>query len=189
MSTSEQFRLRWRSKVTGPFPLAKIEQMLDEHEVGLYHEIEMEDRWMTLDEFFAQRRQRERQAEVVRQQEAEAERAKLQPSPVPHLPLPQAPLAGAPGLPPNFPAVPPRSVRSRRPLYRPKSLKVFVGLGLVLGFGGAHNFYAGYRGTALLQLVLTAVTLWLGFGLIVSWTWALIELLIVQTDRKGVRMV
>ena len=189
MSPPEQYRLRWRSQVSGPFPMTRIEQMLDEHEIGLWHEVELDGRWITLEEFITVHRERERQAEALRQQDAEAERVKLL---VREIPPPVAAPPPPPGqalAPPDFPSMPARSNTPRRPLYRPKSLKIFVALGLLLGFGGAHNFYAGYRGTALVQLVLTCVTLWLGFGFIVGWVWALIELVIVQTDRKGVRMV
>src|SRR5207344_2131266 len=34
-----------------------------------------------------------------------------------------------------------------------RNRKLFMALGLLLGFTGAHNFYAGYWGTALLQIL------------------------------------
>jgi TM2 domain-containing membrane protein YozV len=189
MSAPEQFRLRWRGQTSAPYPLAQIEQMLDEREIGLWHEIELDGQWLTLEDFLARRRQLEKQIPAVRLLDAQ-----------PHLAsprLPEAPPVSPSVSPPpdltspadgQFTFQPPLSA-PRRPLYRPKSLKLFVALGLVFGFVGGHNFYAGYRGTAVAQLLLTAVTLWLGFGFFVSWMWAFIELLIVQTDHKGVRMV
>jgi TM2 domain-containing membrane protein YozV len=66
---------------------------------------------------------------------------------------------------------------------------VFIAAGFLLGFLGAHNFYAGYRSTAIAQLLLTGVLFSLGFGLIATWLWALLELLVVHSDHRGVPMV
>jgi hypothetical protein len=64
-------------------------------------------------------------------------------------------------------------------------------LGLFLGYLGAHNFYAGFWPRGLLQVALTALltatafTERFGVGLIVTWFWALLEVILVSRDRWG----
>jgi TM2 domain-containing membrane protein YozV len=91
-----------------------------------------------------------------------------------HLPLSSIPAGG------NVVAtVPqPKAIKGR-------NRKVFVVLGLLIGFTGAHNFYAGYWGTAVVQIILSGVTWALGFGIIIPWLWALIELVVVHSDARG----
>ena len=62
-------------------------------------------------------------------------------------------------------------------------------LGILLGSFGVHNFYLGYTGKALAQLLITVLTC--GFGAIVSGIWGLIEGIMILTgsiacDAKGV---
>ncbi|MGO9864181.1 MAG: NINE protein [Terriglobales bacterium] len=71
------------------------------------------------------------------------------------------------------------------PPTRPKSRTTFILLGALLGTFGAHNFYAGYRNKAFLQLALTLLTL--GFGSPMSWLWAIIDICTVTQDRWGVQ--
>ncbi|MBO4422407.1 MAG: TM2 domain-containing protein [Clostridia bacterium] len=79
-----------------------------------------------------------------------------------------------------------------------KKSKVAAGiLGILLGHLGIHNFYLGYTGKAIGQLVLTVVgwilSIALGFGLILvsaSAIWGLIEGIMILTgsikvDGKG----
>ena len=180
MSNSGPFHLRWRGQVSGPFSQAEILQKLEDHEIGLWHELGQADEWTTLGDFLEQQ---------------DCERASATPPPLPTQVQPPTaakpqrvrvspvPNPGAAPLAQPVEDIPP-------PVASPpaKSLKLFVALGAVLGFTGAHNFYAGYRGTAVAQLVLAGVTLALGFGLIISWLWSLIELIIVHTDARGIRM-
>jgi len=65
----------------------------------------------------------------------------------------------------------------------------YVLLGLFLGGLGIHNFYAGYHGRAVAQLVITLLLGWLFIGLLITGLWALIEIITVDTDAAGVRMV
>jgi TM2 domain-containing membrane protein YozV len=180
MSNSGPVHLRWRGQVSGPFSQAEVLQMLADHEIGLWHEVGQSGEWTTLGEFLEQQ---------------DRERVAKTPPPLP----PQEPPPPAPR--PQRVRVSPAANGSAEPAAQPisdapppaagppaKSLRLFVALGAVVGFTGAHNFYAGYRGTAIAQLVLAGVTLALGFGLIISWLWALIELVIVHTDARGVRM-
>lgn len=73
----------------------------------------------------------------------------------------------------------------------PKS-KVLAGLlGIILGAFGVHNFYLGYTGKAVAQLLITVLSL--GFLSFVSAIWGIIEGILIlvssdnfRTDAKGV---
>lgn len=70
----------------------------------------------------------------------------------------------------------------------PKS-KIAAGLlGIFLGSLGVHNFYLGYTGKAIAQLLITLLTC--GFGAFVSSIWGLIEGILIltgsiNTDANG----
>ena len=66
-----------------------------------------------------------------------------------------------------------------------KNRMTFIVLGVLLGFLGAHNFYAGYRGKAIGQLCITVLSL--GFASPMSWVWAVIDVLTVDRDSKGIK--
>ena len=64
-------------------------------------------------------------------------------------------------------------------------------LGIFLGCFGVHNFYLGYTGKAVGQLLLTLVG-WIacGIGPIAAWIWGLIEGIMIlsgsiDTDAEG----
>jgi TM2 domain-containing membrane protein YozV len=69
----------------------------------------------------------------------------------------------------------------------PKSRLAYILLALFLGCFGVHNFFAGYTGRGLTQLLLTL----LSFGLLslVIWVWAIIEICTVTKDARGVDFV
>ena len=66
-----------------------------------------------------------------------------------------------------------------------KSRGVFIILGLLLGYLGIHNFYAGYYRRGAIQVLITAVLGWLYVGFVITMVWALIELIRVKTDAQG----
>ena len=70
-------------------------------------------------------------------------------------------------------------------LVAPKSRVAYVLLGVFLGQIGIHNFYAGYNGKAVAQLLITL----LGFWLVLPWLavviWALVEVCTVTRDAQG----
>jgi hypothetical protein len=177
MNDEESLPLRWRGQVSGPLPLERILRMLDEHEIGTWHEVQYQGRWLTLEEFLQLREQKRaaRALPPVPRREPVGSAQPLTPGSAPAQATGSAPgtVTPAVGAPARF---------------RPKRFPVFAALGLALGFVGAHNLYAGYWGTAIAQLLLTAATWWLGFGFIATWLWALLELLLVHTDRRGVRL-
>lgn len=64
-----------------------------------------------------------------------------------------------------------------------KSKVAFILLGIFLGELGIHNFYAGYTGKGVTQLLISILTC--GFGAIISWIWAVIEICTIQVDANG----
>jgi len=70
-----------------------------------------------------------------------------------------------------------------------KSRGVYIILGLFFGTLGLHNFYAGYNGRAVVQLLITLLLGWFVIGLVITGIWALTELVAVDRDAAGDRMV
>jgi TM2 domain-containing membrane protein YozV len=63
--------------------------------------------------------------------------------------------------------------------------KVAAGvLGILLGALGIHNFYLGYTGKAVAQLLITVLTC--GWGSIFSGIWGLIEGILILTGSIAV---
>lgn len=76
---------------------------------------------------------------------------------------------------------------SPQPIYlrfMPKSRLAYILLALFLGCFGIHNFYAGYKGKGLIQLLITAISF--GWLSVVSWIWAIIDIITVTKDKNGV---
>lgn len=62
----------------------------------------------------------------------------------------------------------------------------FAGLlGLFLGTLGVHNFYLGYTGKAVAQLLLTLIGWIILIGPIISGIWALIEAVLILCSSYG----
>ena len=62
-------------------------------------------------------------------------------------------------------------------------------LGIFLGSLGVHNFYLGYTGKAIAQLLISVLTC--GFGAVASGIWGLVEGILILTgsitkDAKGI---
>ncbi|MEG0334667.1 MAG: TM2 domain-containing protein [Akkermansia sp.] len=66
---------------------------------------------------------------------------------------------------------------------QPKSRLAYILLGVFLGYLGIHNFFAGYKGKAITQLLITL----LSFGCLsfVSWIWSIIDICTVTKDAQG----
>ena len=52
MPSPTPFRLRWKGAITGPFPLARITEMLRTGEISLLHNIEVNGKWTTVRDYF-----------------------------------------------------------------------------------------------------------------------------------------
>ena len=79
------------------------------------------------------------------------------------------------------------STTSQQNAYLPanqKSRAAYVIIGFLFGEFGIHDFYVGYTGRGIAQLLITI----LSFGLLfwVSWIWAVVEMLTVEKDAKGI---
>ncbi len=70
-----------------------------------------------------------------------------------------------------------------------KNRAIYILLALFLGIFGVHNFYAGYHGRAVCQLLITLLLGWLLIGVMITGLWALVEMITVETDASGVQMV
>jgi hypothetical protein len=186
MSDSQEYTLRWRGRPSGPYPVAEINRMLDDHEIGMGHEILYQDEWITLEEFLS----------ALRKAAAPAA-----PRPRPAVPtIALAPLAATLAVEKGSPvrikvSVTPTAEGARgadrtgakqgRPRYR----LLFAFLAVFAGYSGAHNFYARQWLTGLLQLLLSVATHLMGFGIVASWLWAMVEAVVVRRDGHGVDMI
>lgn len=99
------------------------------------------------------------------------------------------PGCGAPiAAPAASPAPAAPAVQQVQIVRQPKSRGVYIILGLLLGLLGIHNFYAGYNGSAVAQLLITLLTGWLIFPLILVALWVIVELIVTDEDASGVKM-
>ncbi len=71
----------------------------------------------------------------------------------------------------------------------PKSRLAYILLAFFLGGLGIHNFYAGYTGKGIAQLLLVLLTGWLVIPAIAVLIWILVEICTVTKDAKGVPFV
>ena len=190
MSNAGAFLLRWRGQSSGPFSLAELEQKLDAHAIGMSHEVQWQGQWVTLRDFFAAQKPPTVTAPPASPASAEngsnlhlAPRLHSVPAP------PSSPDPVPSTLNPHPSTIPDQlSAISYQLSRHPRRLLPFAALGLAAGFVGAHNFYAGQWQRGLVQLLLTSVTLALGFGLIATWLWALAEVALVRKDSTGASM-
>ena len=83
------------------------------------------------------------------------------------------------------------NIQAPLPPYEPKSKMAAGLLGIFLGSLGVHNFYLGFTGKAVAQLLITLLTC--GIGGAISGIWGLIEGIMILTgsiavDGHGVPM-
>jgi TM2 domain-containing membrane protein YozV len=201
--SQDTYTLRWRGREFGPYSMEQINQKLDDHEIGMGHEILDQDKWFTLDEFFAALKAAEAAARTP---------APAKPPPIPNLgsaasstppaiiPASSSSVFGVssgerPASPPPPIGIAPtatafkRAESSATPTQSPRHRLVYAILGILFGFLGVHNYYARHWLTGLLQLMLSIATTLLGFGFIASWLWALVEAVMVRRDGNGNEMI
>ena len=73
MDPKETFQLRWKGQVLGPYTREVIEQKLRYQEIGLFHEVDFQGRWISLKDFLGKVRLMEEQ-EVLQQRQFEDKR-------------------------------------------------------------------------------------------------------------------
>lgn len=71
----------------------------------------------------------------------------------------------------------------------PKSRVTFILLGIFLGGLGIHNFYAGYSGKGVAQLLITLFLWWTFIAPIAVMIWYIIEVCTVDQDAYGNPMI
>lgn len=89
--------------------------------------------------------------------------------------------AGAPPPPPSHAAAPAAAGYAA-----PKSRLAYILLGLFLGGLGIHNFYAGYAGRGVAQLLITLFIGWLVVPLVAVMIWVIVEICTTTRDAQGV---
>jgi hypothetical protein len=65
-----------------------------------------------------------------------------------------------------------------------RSRVAYIILGVFLGTFGIHNFYAGYSGKGVAQLLITVLSC--GILSLAVWIWVLVEIYTVTADTSGV---
>ena len=189
MNDSPTYYLRWRGRQFGPCTLAEINRKLDDHEIGMAHEIQYESRWISVGEFLRLLK------------------------PVAKPPMP-SPVGGQAGLPvTSIPSAkttpesasqispkPPASTSARASasedmpsveelaLVVPRRRMVFALLAILLGFLGVHNFYARHWMTGVIQLLVSLVSTLIGFGIFAPWLWAMAEAVSIRKDGYELEM-
>jgi TM2 domain-containing membrane protein YozV len=103
------------------------------------------------------------------------------PPPLSAPPPPLATSAQAPGQGPGWGAPPPGPGGGP-----PKQRLVYILLALFLGFLGVHNFYAGYTGRAVAQLLISLLVGWLVVPLAAVGIWIIVEIVTVTRDARQV---
>ena len=76
-----------------------------------------------------------------------------------------------------------------KPATQPKSRLIYILLALFLGGFGVHNFYAGYTGKGVAQLLLTIPFGILIFPLLIVLIWVIVDIVTVTKDASGVAFV
>lgn len=69
----------------------------------------------------------------------------------------------------------------------PKSRLAYILLGLFLGCLGVHNFYAGYTGKGVAQLLISLLSITILSPVV--FIWVIIEIITVTKDAKGIPFV
>lgn len=180
--SEELYTLRWRGRELGPFSVEEINRQLDDHEIGMGHEILYQDNWIGLEEFFAATRKPPPPApKLVAAESVPA----ITGIPTSKLHTVRAPGPATSRIQVSVSATPAPQTKSGPPSYR----MIFAGLAVLLGFSGIHNFYARQWLTGMLQLLLSVATYLMGFGIIASWLWAMGEALFVRRDGNGNEMI
>lgn len=207
-----------RGERKGPFTLEEIQRQLDSGEVGLFDVVETDGRRVTLQEILPEQTRpslpESRQVPPFLPPPPLPEAGKTPEWSRPPPPPPQAqppaaksvfcrfcaqpvmassvicPQCGSPtGSSGQFPSMPRPTASLPHPTWEvSKSRMAYILLGLFLGYFGVHNFYAGYTGKGVAQLLLCLFSPVLLFiPLLVLFVWTLVEICTVTQDAQGIR--
>ncbi len=204
-----------RGERKGPFTLEEIQRQLDSGEVGLFDVVETDGRRVTLQEILPEQTRpslpESRQVPPFLPPPPPPDPGKTPEWSRPPPPQAQPPAAksvfcrfcaqpvmvssvicpgcGSPtGSSGEFPSMPRPTASLPHPAWQvSKSRMAYVLLGLFLGWFGIHNFYAGYTGKAVAQLLITLFIGWLLLPLLALSVWILIEICTVTQDAQGIR--
>jgi len=194
MNESPAYLLRWRGREFGPCTVPEINRKLDDHEIGLGHEILFQSRWISVEEFLAAGK-----TDLKGPDEATG-RARSQPAvnPSGEAPRPASgasepagattPLKSAPPGTQTAPTELPVAPAGEEGRPHPRRRLVYVSLALLTGFLGLHNFYARHWLTGIIQLLISVASSLLGFGVIAPWIWAMVEAIVVHQDGDEMEM-
>ena len=207
MSDAQHYTLRWRGREMGPYSLEEINRKLDDHQIGTGHEILSDGEWMTLERFLEGEQPPASGSAAVQAVSPAKPSTAYTPPPTSSsgVKLPGvAPATTRPGsvvpgsgepvserVPrlPIEPAPEPGEEITELFVAKPRLRLVYALLGIFFGFAGVHNYYARHWLTGLLQMLLSIATCLLGYGVIASWVWAVVEAVLVRKDGNDLEMI
>ncbi len=192
MSEGQDYLLRWRGREMGPYSLDEINRQLDDHKIGMGHDILCEGQWTTLEQFFAAQQPPVAPAPPVSKPVATPTSSSSGVR-LPKLPGTSRPdtIATAPPAADTGPAMAEAEALDIEEAdgAKPRRRLVYALLGIFFGFTGLHNYYARHWLTGLLQMLLSIATFLLGFGIVASWFWAVVEAVLVRRDGNDLEMI
>jgi hypothetical protein len=209
---TDEFLVFWKGQTLGPFTRDEVERRLLSGEISPLHAIRRDGELIDAERWLHSLRPAKTPSSPALPLESFATPPQNQAStsaypisaPVaelPHdFPAPlQAPTPPVPPIAPPPPAfssnfdfvansnVPPPPPPPQQPfaISNPKSRVAFILLGVFLGGFGIHNFYAGYTGKALTQLLLNLFLFWTIVVPLGIWIWILVEVITITHDAQG----
>ena len=198
---SAEFAIVWKGQTTGPFNQMEIQRKLLAGEITPLHVVLKKGQPIDVVTWASQLKnsRREEEEELRRQEKAQiVENEKLrfhqQENERLQRELKEAQQRASRPLPPpppptttTYTAPPPPLPNSGQPIAvtSTKSRVVYVLLGFFLGMLGIHNFYAGFTGRAIAQLLLNIFLCWTLIVPLVICIWIIVEICTVTTDAQG----
>ena len=200
---SAEFTIVWKGQNSGPFNQLEIQKRLLSGEITPLHLVLKQGQLIDAMAWASQLKSalREEEEELRRQEKAQIaeneqlrfhqqENERLQRELKEAQQRASRPLPPPPPPSPSNPPPPPHTYNAAQqaPAPSPKSRLAYVLLGFFLGMLGIHNFYAGYTGRALTQLLLNIFLFWTGVVPLAICIWIIVEICTVTTDAQGFKL-
>lgn len=200
---SAEFTIVWKGQNSGPFNQLEIQKKLLSGEITPLHLVLKQGQPIDAMAWASQLKSalREEEEELRRQEKAQIaeneqlrfhqqENERLQRELKEAQQRASRPLPPPPPPIPSNPPPPPHTYNAAQqaPAPSPKSRLAYVLLGFFLGMLGIHNFYAGYTGRALTQLLLNIFLCWTGVVPLAICIWIIVEICTVTTDAQGFKL-